>query len=59
MSRFALAEQRLALVDAQQLAGTHQFVHLLFVQWFEQMVAAENLVMNAMKHHRSHPDCLA
>jgi hypothetical protein len=48
-----LAEQRFAFVDAQQVAGTHQFIQLFFVQRLEQVMTAQNLVMDAMKHHKN------
>ncbi|MNP30107.1 hypothetical protein D3C76_1231660 [compost metagenome] len=51
LGRLTLAEQRLALVDAQQLAVAHQFVELLVVQRLEQVVAAQDLVVDAVKHH--------
>ncbi|MNF85743.1 hypothetical protein D3C84_681500 [compost metagenome] len=49
----ALAKQRLALVDAQQMAGPHQLIQLFFIQGLEQVMAAQNLVMDAVKHHEN------
>ncbi|MNJ56916.1 hypothetical protein D3C77_524840 [compost metagenome] len=54
MRRLALQEQVVALVEIEQLAGIHQLVHLFVVQRLEQVVAAKNLVMYAMKHHARH-----
>src|SRR5690606_3989673 len=55
MRRFALVEQVVPLVQVEKLAGIHQLVHLLVVQGFEQVVAAKDLVMYAMKHHARRP----
>src|SRR5690606_30081871 len=55
MCRLALMEQVVALVQVEQLAGAHQLIHLLVVERLEQMVAAEDLVVYAMKHHARHP----
>ncbi len=51
LRRLSLAKQRIAPVDVQQLAVAHQFVELFFVQRLEQVMAAQNLVMDAVEHH--------
>ena len=48
-------EQVVALVRVEQLAGIEQFFHLLFVERFEQVMAAEDLVVYAVKHHARRP----
>ncbi|CAN1601533.1 protein of unknown function [Pseudomonas mediterranea] len=55
LRRLPLAKQRVALVDVQQLAGTHQFVELFVIERFEQMMTAQNLVMDAVEHHGVDP----
>ncbi|BFN25423.1 hypothetical protein PsSCT_01850 [Pseudomonas sp. SCT] len=55
MRRLALMEQVVALVEIEQLAGIEQLFHLLFVQRFEQVVTAEDLVVYAVKHHARRP----
>ncbi|MNE52869.1 hypothetical protein D3C80_1475620 [compost metagenome] len=47
----ALAKQWLALVDVEQLTAGEQLIELLIVQRLEQVVAAQNLVMDAVTHH--------
>ncbi|BDB20210.1 hypothetical protein cym2001_35750 [Pseudomonas sp. CYM-20-01] len=41
----------LALVDAEQLAAAHQLVELGLVHGLEQVMTAQDLVMDAMEHH--------
>ena len=47
----ALDEQRVAFLQVEQLAGLQQFVELFFTERFEQVVAAQDLLVNAMWPH--------